>query len=60
MWTPDEVLSGGRGGEPPPGDKEAAPDLFTAFQQQLGLKLEATKASIDVLVVDHVEKPSEN
>jgi uncharacterized protein (TIGR03435 family) len=60
MWTPDEALSGGHGGEPPPRDKEAAPDLFTAFQQQLELKLEATKASIEVLVADHVEKPSGN
>lgn len=41
-------------------DNAGAPDLFTAFQEQLGLKLEATKASIDVLVIDHVEKPSAN
>jgi uncharacterized protein (TIGR03435 family) len=39
-----------------PGDISA----FTAVQQQLGLKLEARKAKIEVLVVDHVEKPSEN
>lgn len=38
----------------------ALPDLFTAFQEQLGMKLEATKASVDVLVVDKVSKPSEN
>jgi uncharacterized protein (TIGR03435 family) len=31
--------------------------LFTAVQQQLGLKLEATKAPVDVLVIDHVESP---
>jgi uncharacterized protein (TIGR03435 family) len=36
------------------------PDLFTAIQQQLGLKLESTKAQVDVLVIDKVEKPSEN
>jgi uncharacterized protein (TIGR03435 family) len=33
---------------------------FTAFQQQLGLKLQSAKAPVDVLVIDHVEKPSEN
>ena len=43
----------------PPAD-DAPPDLFTAFQQQLGLKLESTKAPVDVLVVDRVEKPSAN
>jgi uncharacterized protein (TIGR03435 family) len=39
---------------------DAAPDVFTAFQQQLGLKLESTKAPVDVMVIDKVEKPSEN
>jgi len=35
-----------------------APDLFTAVQEQLGLKLESTKEIVDVLVIDHVEKPT--
>ena len=39
---------------------DAPPDLFTAFQQQLGLKLEATKAPVDVVVIDRIEKPSAN
>jgi uncharacterized protein (TIGR03435 family) len=30
------------------------------MQEQLGLKLESTKAPVDVLVIDHVEKPSAN
>ena len=38
----------------------AEPVLGTAIQEQLGLKLEATKAMVDVIVVDHVERPSEN
>ncbi len=39
---------------------DAFPDLFAAFEQQLGMKLEATKAIVDVLVIDHVSKPTEN
>jgi uncharacterized protein (TIGR03435 family) len=36
------------------------PSLFTLVQEQLGLKLVAAKASLEVIVIDHVEKPSEN
>ena len=36
------------------------PGLFTAFQEQAGLKLEATRGSVEVLIIDHVEKPSAN
>ena len=36
------------------------PGLFTAFQEQLGLKFESTKAPVDIVVIDHAEKPSEN
>jgi uncharacterized protein (TIGR03435 family) len=61
-WTPDEFQFGGLGIRvPPPADNAAAPpDLFTAMQEQLGLKLEATKAPAEVFVVDRVEKPSAN
>jgi uncharacterized protein (TIGR03435 family) len=64
-WTPDGPQSGGGaagpGGAPAAAtDVDAPPDLFTAFQQQLGLKLESTRAPVDVLVVDRVEKPSAN
>lgn len=41
-------------------DADASPGLFTAIREQLGLKLEATKAPTNVLVIDHVERPSEN
>jgi len=46
----------------PPAASEGAtaPDLFTAMQQQLGLKLEATKAPAEIFAINRVEKPSEN
>jgi uncharacterized protein (TIGR03435 family) len=39
---------------------DTGPSLFTAIQEQLGLRLEATKGPVEVLVIDHAEKPSEN
>jgi uncharacterized protein (TIGR03435 family) len=62
-WTPDASQSqpgGMAAGGPPADNADAPPDIFTAMQQQLGLKLESTKALVDVMVIDHVEKPSPN
>jgi uncharacterized protein (TIGR03435 family) len=61
-FTPDPGQAALLGGPPLPAvdNPDAAPDLFTAFQQQLGLKLESTRAPVDVMVIDEVEKPSEN
>ena len=61
-WTPDDSQFGGMGAKiPPPTDSATAPpNLYTAIQEQIGLKLDATKAPADVLVIDRVEKPSEN
>jgi len=39
---------------------EWAPVLTTAIEEQLGLRLVSTKAPLEVLVIDHVERPSEN
>ena len=39
---------------------DSAPAIFTAVQEQLGLKLEPAKAPVDVVVIDHLERPSEN
>lgn len=57
-FTPDESQFGGMLGRPP-GDAPL-PGLFAALQQQLGLRLEATRGPVDVLVVDRAERPSEN
>jgi uncharacterized protein (TIGR03435 family) len=45
---------------PHPTDDGSVPDLFTAVQEQLGLKLEAAKEPVEVLVIDHMERPSAN
>ena len=61
--TPDETQFTGMGIRvpPPPTDNpNAPPGLFTAIQEQLGLKLEPQKIPNEVLVIDHVERPSEN
>jgi uncharacterized protein (TIGR03435 family) len=52
-WTPDEMHSSTESADAPP-------DLFTAIQEELGLKLVSTKALVNVIVVDHVERPSAN
>lgn len=61
-WTPDETQFGAVGGYRPSATENpnAPPDLFTAIQEELGLQLQSTKAPVDVLVIDHVEKPSAN
>jgi uncharacterized protein (TIGR03435 family) len=58
-WTPDESQFGGKA-IPPAEGAATPPSLYTAIQEQLGLKLDATKTLAEVLVIDHVERPSEN
>jgi uncharacterized protein (TIGR03435 family) len=43
-----------------PGSDITGPAMFTAFQEELGLKFESTRAPVEVLIIDHAEKPSEN
>lgn len=51
-WAPEDAAADGA--------QSGEPSLFTAVSEQLGLKLEAQKASVEILVIDHAEKPSEN
>ena len=46
QWTPDSATG------------DLGVSLFTAIQEQLGLKLESTRDRVDVLVVDHIERPT--
>ncbi len=50
QWSPEDIAS----------SDASLPSLFTALQEQLGLKLEYNKNPIDVIVIDHIERPSAN
>jgi uncharacterized protein (TIGR03435 family) len=66
QWTPDDASPpgpGGADGGPPRNENQtdaAGPSLFTAVQEQLGLKLQSEKGPADVIVIDHIDLPSEN
>ena len=67
QWAPDESTSIHMPGLPPPGGAEAAPPsdskgptLFAALEEQLGLKLNTEKGQVTYIVIDHIEKPTEN
>jgi uncharacterized protein (TIGR03435 family) len=59
-WRPDGTQFGGRGGTLPAAADPDRADIFTALQEQLGLKLDAQKGPGEVVVVDNAEKPSDN
>jgi uncharacterized protein (TIGR03435 family) len=64
QWTPDPGQSMGPpsspGAEAPPPTDPNGPSIFTAIQEQLGLRLESQRGPVDILVIDRVAKPSEN
>jgi uncharacterized protein (TIGR03435 family) len=66
-WTPENMhiaqfdgAGGGQGAANSSPPDSTGPSFFTALQEQLGLKLEAQRAPVEVLVIDRVEQPSPN
>jgi uncharacterized protein (TIGR03435 family) len=65
QWTPDpasepRVSKSGEPLPPPPADAMSGPSIFSALQDKLGLKLEARKVPVQVIVIEHAQRPSEN
>lgn len=56
QWTPEEKSNGGDNGS----GQEAAPPIFEAVKEQLGLKLTPTKAEVPTIVIEHVQQPDAN
>ncbi len=61
-FTPDQTQlpAGAPPGAQLPSIDPTGPSLFTALEEQLGLKLQATRGPVEVLVIDRVEQPTEN
>ena len=53
QWTPVQALA-------PAADPAAAPDIFTAVREQLGLRLDASRGPVETLVIDRAEKPADD
>jgi uncharacterized protein (TIGR03435 family) len=57
-WTPDNNVGAGQTTEAP--SAPYGPSIFTALQEQLGLRLDSSKGPVEVIIIDSVERPSEN
>jgi len=59
-WAPDEATYSSLGGSGAPSLDSNRPEIFTALREQLGLKLQAQKGPVNILVIDHAAPPTEN
>ncbi len=59
-WRPDQLGPQPPNAPPLPADIESRPDIFSAMQEQLGLRFQAERTAVEVLVVDKAAKPSDN
>jgi uncharacterized protein (TIGR03435 family) len=55
QWTPESIEM-----RSDASSEQDAPNIFTAIQEQLGLRLQPARIPVHVFVIDHVEKPSDN
>jgi len=59
-WTPDAPATGPAGPDANQPVDSPGPTIFTAVQEQLGLKLESTRGPVETIVIDRVDRPSAN
>jgi uncharacterized protein (TIGR03435 family) len=57
-WMPEQLSSNTTGSALPAAPDLSGPSIFTAVQEQLGLKLISERGSVEVFVIDHLEEPS--
>lgn len=59
-WSVDSMAIAGPESDSGPAPEPSGPSIFTALQEQLGLRLKPTKTPMESIVIDHIERPSEN